>query len=59
LPWLPTSSRRPKETLKRAARWLVAHFDDNGVGDFYANDNWKGTPEITRFEWKLLPGDYP
>lgn len=35
----------------------VGHFNANGVGDFYADDTWKGTPVIVRFHWiKSLKG---
>lgn len=30
----------------------VGHFDANGIGYFYADDTWKGTPVIVRFRWQ-------
>lgn len=35
----------------------VGRFDSDGVGRFYAYDNWKGTPEITRFQWTRVNGN--
>ncbi len=29
----------------------VGHFNSNGIGDFYADDTWKGTPVIVRYRW--------
>jgi hypothetical protein len=37
----------------------VGHFDADGVGQFYADDKWEGTPVIVRFKWWLNPGDHP
>lgn len=38
---------------------LVGHFNDRGVGNFFANDTYKGRPIVVRFEWMLQPGDHP
>jgi hypothetical protein len=35
----------------------VGRFDSNGVGRFYAYDNWHGTLEITRFQWTRVNGN--
>jgi hypothetical protein len=37
----------------------VGHFDNHGVGEFYAHDTHAGKPIIVRFKWTLLPGDHP
>jgi hypothetical protein len=37
----------------------VGHFDSNGVGQFYADDKWEGTPVIIRYKWWLKSGDHP
>lgn len=37
----------------------VGHFNPNGVGQFYADDKWQGTPVIVRFKWWLNSGDHP
>jgi len=37
----------------------VGHFDDRGVGMFYAHDKHDGKPIIERFKWTLMPGDHP
>jgi hypothetical protein len=34
----------------------VGHFDSDGVGRFYANDTWEGTPIIVRYQWNTLKG---
>jgi hypothetical protein len=34
----------------------VGHFDANGIGEFFANDAWKGRPVIVRYQWKMLNG---
>ena len=36
----------------------VGHFDERGVGEFYAHDKHEGEP-IVRFKWMLLPGNHP
>jgi len=36
----------------------IGHFDSNGIGEFFANDTWKGRPIIVRFRW-MLRGDSP
>lgn len=30
----------------------VGHFNANGIGEFYADDTWKGTPVIVRYHWR-------
>ncbi len=37
----------------------VGHFDNHGLGDFYAHDMHAGKPIIVRFRWRLLPRDHP
>src|SRR5262249_41173921 len=29
----------------------VGHLNANGIGEFYADDTWKGTPVIVRYRW--------
>ena len=35
----------------------LGHFEENGVGEFYAYDSWEGKPEITRFQWTRVNGN--
>lgn len=37
----------------------VGHFDERGIGLFYARDKHDGKPIIVRFKWTLLSGDHP
>jgi len=37
----------------------VGHFNDRGVGEFFAHDTYEGRPIVVRFEWMLKPGDHP
>ncbi|HVR46945.1 MAG TPA: hypothetical protein VMT95_09995 [Candidatus Binatia bacterium] len=37
----------------------VGHFDEHGVGQFYARDKHEGKPIIVRFKWTLQAGDHP
>jgi hypothetical protein len=37
----------------------LGHFDGDGVGEFFANDTFKGRPIIVRFRWELRAGDHP
>lgn len=37
----------------------VGHFDDNGVGEFLADDTFAGKPVIVRYRWTLRSGDHP
>ena len=37
----------------------VGHFDEKGVGQFYAPDKHEGKPIVVRFKWQLLPGNHP
>lgn len=37
----------------------VGHFDNNGVGEFFARDTFAAKPIIVRFKWTLLSGDHP
>lgn len=37
----------------------VGHFNANGVGEFYADDTWKGTPVIVRYRWQSNVNGHP
>ncbi|MFY9718683.1 MAG: hypothetical protein WAK16_03480 [Candidatus Cybelea sp.] len=37
----------------------VGHFDNNGVGQFFARDTYAGKPVVVRFQWSLRAGDHP
>lgn len=34
----------------------VGHFDSDGVGQFFADDTWNGTPVIVRYRWNTVNG---
>jgi hypothetical protein len=34
----------------------IGHFDSNGVGEFFADDTWYGTPVIVRYRWDTVNG---
>ena len=37
----------------------IGHFDASGVGKFYADDTWKGTPVIVRYWWTQNQNGHP
>lgn len=34
----------------------IGHFNASGIGEFFANDTWKGRPVIVRYQWKTING---
>ena len=37
----------------------VGHFNANGIGEFYADDTWQGTPVIVRYRWQRNLNGHP
>jgi hypothetical protein len=37
----------------------TGHFNANGIGEFFADDTWKGTPVIVRYHWTHGANDRP
>ncbi len=37
----------------------VGHFDDNGLGEFFADETFAGKVIVVRYQWKVPSGDRP